>query len=53
MSPNWKKEFEMGEHIGGDKQRGGGITGPSFGSNPPKRLVWSWADRTISPTNRA
>ena len=40
---DWKKGSKW-EHIGGDKQREVWITGKVLESNPPKRLVLSWAD---------
>src|SRR4051812_20941421 len=40
---DWKKGSKW-EHIGGEKQREVWITGKVLESNPPKRLVLSWAD---------
>lgn len=40
---DWKKGSKW-EHIGGDKEREVWITGKVLESNPPKRLVLSWAD---------
>src|SRR5882672_8542253 len=40
---DWKKGSKW-EHIGGDEKREVWITGKVLESNPPKRLVLSWAD---------